>query len=117
MDKFMLLYHNAAVTEEAYWDLSPEAMQAELAKWNTWIGGLAAQGRLVSAEALQPRGKVLRRRGELGTDGPFTEGKEVVGGFLLLQAADLDEAIRLAQGCPAFDNNGAVEVRPLVKFD
>ena len=118
MDKFLLLFHNTTY-DEAYWDKSPEALQAELAKWNTWIGGIAAQGKLVSAEALRPEGKVLRRQGELVTDGPFTEGKEVVGGILLLQAADLDEAIRLAQGCPAFDhrNNGAVEIRPLVKFD
>ena len=46
-------------------------------------------------------------------DGPFVEGKEEVGGYLIVSAKDLNEAVALAKGCPIFENNGTVEVRPI----
>ncbi|WP_332369613.1 YciI family protein [Spirosoma telluris] len=51
------------------------------------------------------------------TDGPFTEGKEIVGGYLILTAANVDEAVDLAQGCPLFETDGTVEVRPIINFE
>ena len=94
MEKFLLLFRNSVVEETAFQEMSPEAMQAEIAKWNTWIGGIAAQGKLISTEGLYPTGKMMANAGTLVTDGPYTESKELVGGFMLLHAADYAEARR-----------------------
>jgi hypothetical protein len=51
----------------------------------------------------------------LTTDGPFAETKEILGGFYLLDAADLDAAIEIASRIPAARQGGAVEVRPIVE--
>jgi len=117
MDKFMLLFHGNAQAQQDFANQSPEALQAELQKWNNWIGGIAAQGRLVGGEALAPGGKTLTAAGQVHTDGPYTEGKEVVSGYLTLKAVSLDEAVQLAQGCPVFETNGSVEVRPVTNFE
>jgi hypothetical protein len=118
MEKFMLIFHSPALTEQEFMAQSPEAMQAEIQKWNHWIGGIAAQGKLLGSEALLPQGKTMSSGGRVVTDGPYTEGKEIVGGYLLLQAANEAEAVQLAQGCPMFELEGAtVEVRPIVNFE
>ena len=110
----MLIFRNAAALTE--FRPSPEEMQAELQKWNQWIGGLAAQGKLGNTDALMPVGRVVTGRQNVVTDGPFIEGKEIVGGYAVVSADTIDEAIVLANGCPIYDVDGSVEVRPLVKF-
>ena len=113
----MLIFHSPYSQEMAYMEQSPEAIQAEIQKWNNWIGGIAAQGKLLSTDALAPIGKIMTKRGEVITDGPFTEGKEIVGGYMLMKAESLDEATELANGCPMFDMEGTVEVRPVINFE
>lgn len=82
-------------------------------KWNDWIGGIAAQGRLKSHGAhLAPDGKVLKPGGVI-TDGPFVEIREQLGGFIVVSADNLDEATTLAHGCPALDVEGSVEIRSI----
>ncbi len=77
---------------------------------------LARNGNLVHAEALQsPRSAVTVRvrKGETTvTDGPFAETKEYLGGFILIEARDLNDAIRLAAGIP-LAKLGGIEVRPV----
>lgn len=92
---------------------SPEEFQAELKLWENWIGGIAAQGKLVGSEALDYNGKVLHADGTI-TDGPFTEVKEIIGGYTTIKAADFSEALQLAQGCPVFVSGGTVEIRPIM---
>jgi hypothetical protein len=111
MEKYMLVFHNAPVAEEIYASMSPEDMQAELAKWGAWIGGIAAQGKFISSDALDPNGKTVKGSKKVITDGPFTEGKELVSGYMLLQAENIDEAVELSYGCPIYDIEGTVEVR------
>lgn len=113
----MLLFWNTKTDEETFVQQSPEEMQAEIAKWNAWIGGLAAQGNFVGTEALLPTGKTISGKAQVVTDGPFSEAKEVVGGYTIVKAADIDEAVQLANGCPMFEANGRVEVRPIMVFD
>ncbi|GAB4013273.1 YciI family protein [Spirosoma migulaei] len=117
MDKFMLVFHSPYSQETAFAEMSPDAMQAEIQKWNNWIGGIAAQGKLIGTDALAPVGKQMTKAGQVITDGPFTEGKEIVGGYLILTAASLDEAVELAHGCPMFETDGTVEVRPIINFE
>lgn len=117
MDKFMLIFHSPYSQEMASMEQSPEAIQAEIQKWNNWIGGIAAQGKMLGTEALAPVGKIMTKGGKVITDGPFTEGKEIVGGYMLLKADSLDKATELAKGCPMFDTDGTVEVRPIINFE
>ena len=117
MDKYMLFFRSGLPNEEVFQNLSPEQMQAEIRKWNTWIGGIAAQGKLVSSEGLFPTGKVVNGSKHLVTDGPFVESKEIVGGYLMMHAANLEEAVEAAKGCPVFEQEGRVEVRPVQSFN
>ena len=91
---------------------SPEAMQAQMQKWMTWIQRLRDQGKYVAGDPLQGGGKVLTSRKTI-TDGPFAEGKEVVGGYFLIRAETLDEAAEMAKDCPIFESGGSVEVRAI----
>ena len=81
--------------------------------------GVRASGHCISAEALQPVADattVRVRHGKVSvTDGPFAETKEALGGYYLVEAKDLDEAIAIAKDVPA--PFGGVEVRPVIVFD
>jgi hypothetical protein len=50
------------------------------------------------------------------TDGPYAETKDIVGGYTLVEARDLEEAVDLSKGCPIFEVDGGVEVRPIMKL-
>ena len=73
----------------------------------------------MAGEALQPvttATTVRIRDGQaMTTDGPFAETKEALGGFYIIEAADLDEALELAAGCPAA-TYGSIEVRPIWEY-
>jgi len=94
----------------------PAELQAIMARFQTWMEGLRQQGRVVATNGLETTGKILR--GPIGatvvTDGPFAEGKEVVGGYVLLSPSTLDDAVAAARACPGLDNRMIVEVRPVV---
>ena len=80
---------------------------------------LIQRGAMKGGEALEPTSTAttVRLKGgqRLVTDGPFAETKEALGGFYMIQAADLDEALELASGCPAA-TYGSVEVRPIWEY-
>jgi len=104
----ILIYEN----ESQYEDMSPD-------EWQTMgqlHGRFAEQverggGRIVSGEALMPTGTATSIRSDIVTDGPFTETKEALGGYYVIEANDLDEALGIARLCPA--PHGGVEVRPI----
>lgn len=92
---------------------SPEEMQAMMKKWMDWIGGIAAQNKLIDrGNRLTNTGKVLHGDSMI-TDGPYSDTKELIGGYTLVKAASLDEAAELAKGCPVFIVGGNVEVREI----
>ena len=110
MKEFMLLFRQP---DYDYSKATPEKMQALGKKWQDWVGGIAAQGKLSSnGTRLSLEGKVLRAGGVI-TDGPFVEIKEKLGSFVIVKAESLEEATTLAHGCPAIDENGSVEIRPV----
>ncbi|RXT29467.1 dehydrogenase [Rhizobium leguminosarum] len=80
---------------------------------------LVDSGHMIVAQALQPPKSAVTvrvRNGEMSvTDGPFAETKEALGGFILIEAKDLNEAIRIAAGIP-LAMLGAIEVRPIHEF-
>ena len=78
---------------------------------------LQDRGAYLGGEALQPVPTATTVRSRDGrtvtTDGPFAETKEALGGFYLVEAKDLDEALEFAAACPAVKYGGSVEVRPI----
>lgn len=113
MNKYLYIFRNTIEAETEFSNASPDEMQKEMEFWMTWMGKLREQGRLHGGEPLKTEGKVVRNSGELITDGPFAEGKEIVGGYLLVEAKDLNEATEMSKECPIFRNGGNVEVREI----
>lgn len=113
MKEFMMLFRHVPDTS---YQPSPEDMQAEIKKWNDWIGGIAAQGKFIKSDALGYEGRTITKT-EVLTDGPYAEVKEIVGGYIIVKAENLEDALQLAQGCPTLEMGGNVEVRDIMVFD
>jgi hypothetical protein len=108
MKDFLLVFRNDPNVAQA---LSLEELQARTKKWMDWVGGIAAQNKLVDrGNRLSNEGAVLKP-GNIITDGPFVEIKESIGGYTLIKADSLEEAIELSKGCPILQFGGNVEVR------
>jgi hypothetical protein len=112
MKDFMFIFMGAA----DQYNFSPEQMQQHMEKWFAWIEDLKARNIYVAGEALLPGGKTVKGSKALVTDGPFTESKELVGGFFIIKAGTIEEATEIAKGCPDLPLEGAVEVREVMKF-
>lgn len=92
---------------------SPEEMQAMMKKWMDWIGNFAAQNKLIDrGNRLHGAGKVVKP-GNVITDGPYADIKELIGGYTLVRAESLDEAAEMAKNCPILEMGGNVEVREI----
>jgi hypothetical protein len=114
MKDFLLIYRADYTTYPATrTGKSPEEMQALTQKWMNWVAGIAAQEKLVDrGNRLVPSGRVLKSNGSV-SDGPYTEIKESIMGYSLIKAVSLEEASKLAQGCPILSYDGSVEVREI----
>jgi hypothetical protein len=110
---FLLLFRNAG--PDTHERLSAPEREQLTKAWNDWYDGLAAKGKVQHGRPLGLQGRVVAgARGQLVTDGPYAETKEVVGGYFLLTVADLDEATEIARMCPGLPLGLTVEVRPIV---
>jgi hypothetical protein len=112
MEKFMLIFQGGQKTA-----MTPEELQAHMGKWIAWKEKLEKSGRYVTSDPLFPGGKQVSGPGKTVTDGPYTEGKEVIGGFFIITAKDMAEAVSIAQDCPDYDLGGSVQVRQVMKMD
>ena len=93
---------------------TPERAQQALQTWLGWIRELEAGGHLKHpGQPLDTAGSVVRSGGTLVTDGPYIEAKDIVLGFLVIEARDLAHAVELSRGCPMLAGDGSVEVRPV----
>ena len=106
--------------DEKLWEaMSKAEADAEMAEYFEFTDGIRAAGQYVAGEALQPVATATTVRVRDGkvttTDGPFAETKEQLGGFYLIEARDLNEAIQVAAKIPSV-RIGSVEVRPIVDF-
>lgn len=107
MAEYLYVYRNTPAAH------TPEEMQQQMQRWMAWMKELGAQGHLKNAgHPLEFTGKVVAGRSKLVTDGPFAE-KDLVSGFTIVEAKDIDHAVELSRGCPIFLFDGAVEVRPI----
>ena len=93
---------------------SPEQMQQSLQKWTAWFKELCAQGHLKEpGHPLEGTGNVVHGKQKIVKDGPYAEAKDMVGGFIVVEANDLAQAVELSKGCPILEAGGSVEVRPI----
>ena len=92
---------------------APDATPDDLETCDRHSDELAASGSMVMAYALTPRDMATSVRADAITDGPFLDSKEVVAGFYVIEAPDLDAALAIAGGNPVVRDGGGVEVRPV----
>ena len=93
---------------------SPNDMQRHFQMWVAWFNDLDAKGHLKErGHPLGKAGRVVMGKQKIVHDGPFAEAKDVVGGYIVVEAADLAQAVELSAACPILDVGGSVEVRPI----
>ena len=110
MNEYVLIYRGGQTREER----SPAELDASIKRWQAWFAKLGEEGKLKDwGIPLQSAGKQVAAGG-IVTDGPYSEGKEVIGGFSVIIASDLAEAAEIAKDCPTFLTGGSVEVRPVI---
>lgn len=96
---------------------SPEKWQEHMQMWMKWMGDLREEGKLIGAQPLDDSGKVLTGTKKILSDGPYMEGKEIVGGYLACRAVSYDEAVEIARDCPILEHDGIVEVREITELE
>ncbi len=109
----MMLLHEEPAD---YSQFSAEQIQAVIREYVAWSQKLEAEGKLVGGQKLKDDGgKHLRGwNGDFRvTDGPFTETKEVIGGYFAISASDYDEAAAIASSCPHLKFGGRIELREI----
>jgi hypothetical protein len=91
---------------------TPAEMQANMQKWIAWMDDMKKKGHFKGGQPLEDAGgKVITGKKKVVTDGPYAEAKDLVGGYMVVDARDLGQATEFAMGCPIYERNGTVEVR------
>ncbi|MEQ8240034.1 MAG: YciI family protein [Cyclobacteriaceae bacterium] len=112
MEKFILLFRGGNT------HISTANSQAEMdviQTWNDWMQGLAEKGILAGGDALQVSGKHVKGTKKVVSEGPYATGNEMAGGYLIVNAKDINGAVEISKGCPVLTEDGSVEVRPIQK--
>jgi hypothetical protein len=114
MDEFILIFRHQDGAKTA----SPEQMQQWMKQTMDWIGGIAAQNKFVSGTGLIFDNAKIVGHNNVVTNGPFGEIKETIGGFIIVKAQSVDEAVEFAKGSPILSGEGnTIEVRKIAKND
>ena len=110
--KYLFVYRNSIEAESA--QPSPEEMQEIMAQWMAWKEKF--NNEIVDlGDGLKPEGKVVRQGST--TDGPYLEAKEVLGGYSIVETANLERAVEISKSCPVLMMPGAsVEVREMAGY-
>jgi hypothetical protein len=111
MNEFLIAIHRDIKSKDAR--PSAEQMQAAIKPFQDWIGGIAAQNKLVAPpKRWDLDGRVVKHNSV--TEGPYAEIKESLGGLFVIRAENYDEAVEIAKGCPILEWGATVEVRMAV---
>ena len=113
MKEFMMIFRH---TNSNNYTPSAEEMQEGMKEWQNWIGGIAAQVKLVSTHQLGFEGKILKANC-IVLDGPHISLKEMVGGNMIVKAGSLEEAVEMAKGCPILGMGGNIEIRNIMQLN
>jgi len=93
---------------------APEELKKIMDRFSAWMKSMEEKGMVLATAGLDVSGKILRGTGgETIIDGPYPEATEIVGGYVLIAASDMNEAVAAARQCPGLDYRMAVEVRPV----
>ena len=95
-------------------DYSPEELQKRLEEYRLWVTTI--QDHYITDNRLERSGAHIRQKGEIATDGPFLEAKEIIAGFIIIQARDLKEAIEISNSSPLL-KYFEMYVRPMIDHD
>jgi hypothetical protein len=114
MEEFMLIFRHEDGSKIA----SPEQIQIWMKQTMDWIGNIAAQNKFSGGNGLpMDDSRIVHHKG-LVTNGPFGDIKETIGGYIIVKAESIDEAVEFAKGCPVLQGDGnTVEVRKIAKND
>ena len=113
MSEFMYLFRTSDDEQREAMG-TPERAQRSMQVWLAWIRELEVNGHLKSpGQPLDRAGAVVRGKGKAVTDGPYVEIKDMIVGFLVVEARDLAHAVELANGCPMLAGESSVEIRPV----
>jgi hypothetical protein len=96
-------------------ELSPNEIQEIMGRTNAWFEKLSREGKMKSGQPLEGEGKTIAFKDGSVADGPFVESKESIGGYVLLEAKDFDDAMEIARGNPMIPYGLTVEVRPVAE--
>jgi len=108
MKEFVLIFRNSSDPHQAP---APEVVKARM----NWLAGVAAQNKLADkGNRLSATSAKTVRPGNLVTDGPYTEIKEFISGYMIIRAETIEEAVTLAQANPILKGGGNVEVREIL---
>jgi len=112
MSEYVFLYRGGETGR------SPERIQQSMQKWMAWFKDMTEKGHVKNqGQPLERAGKLVKGSQKAVVDGPFAETKDVVGGYSIIEAKDLNEAVELSKGCPILEVEGAVEVRPVMQLN
>ncbi len=111
MSEFMYLFRGGDPSG------SPEVMERQMQRWLSWIKELGDKGHFKTGQPLERTGKVVSGKQKAITDGPYLEAKDLVGGYMVVEATDLNKAVELSNACPIFETGGFVEVRPVMEME
>jgi hypothetical protein len=112
MQEFLLVIHRDLTSANPA--PSPEQMKEAMKPYHDWVAGIAAQDKLVAPpKRWDVDGRVIKhdKKKDHVSNGPYTEGKESIGGLFLIRAESYDEAVEIAKGCPIIKYGAIVEVR------
>ncbi|RYD21404.1 MAG: hypothetical protein EOP88_11520 [Verrucomicrobiaceae bacterium] len=96
-------------------ELSAQEIQEIMGRTNSWFESLARQGIMKAGQPLEGEGKTIAYKNGTVADGPFAESKESIGGYLLLEVTDFEEAMAIARQNPMIPHGLTVEVRPVAE--
>jgi hypothetical protein len=113
MSDFIYLFRGGLPADP---NVSPEAAKKQMERWRDWTIALQKANKHVGGERLKSPRKTVSSNGMV-TDGPFAESKEMVGGYIIVKAGDLNEATKMAHDCPIFEYGGSVEVREIQSME
>ena len=110
MSQYILLLRGGKSSADA----DPEQSTGALESYRNWANQLRREKRLVDAAKLDDDGRhLVKKSGSIQVDGPFTETKETIGGFYIVEADSQHEAEQIARDCPIFAEGGYVEIREI----
>ncbi len=114
MDEYMLIFRHQDGGKVA----SPEQMQIWIKQTMDWIGGIAAQNKYVGGNGLSFENSKIVGHNNVVTNGPFGDVKETIGGYAIVRAESIEEAVEFAKGSPILQGEGnTMEVRKIAKGD